>query len=121
MAALGALERAEAEHLVDSYSFFRRLINALRMLRGSARDLFLPTAGSTEYDHLARRIGYVDGDGPTPLQQLRVDFEMKRAEVAEFVTAHSVAMLTSPVASLAEIVLAEPGADDAAARRAMAA
>jgi glutamate-ammonia-ligase adenylyltransferase len=121
MAASGVLAEAEAQYLVAGYSFFRRLINALRMLRGSARDLYLPAAGDAEYDHLARRMGYSDSDGPTPAQQLHIEFEMRRAEIAEFVAAQSGATLTSPVASLAEIVLAEPGAGDTAALRAMAA
>ena len=43
---------------MSAYRFFRHLINGLRMLRGSAQDLFLPGLDDDEYLHLARRMGY---------------------------------------------------------------
>jgi glutamate-ammonia-ligase adenylyltransferase len=62
--AMGALRRAEIlsavefEQLSGAYRFLRRLINAQRMLRGSARDLFLPARESAELLPLARRMNY---------------------------------------------------------------
>ena len=61
LASIGVLEQSEAAELVRAYHFFRHLINGLRMLRGSAQDLFLPGLDSDEYLHLARRMGYAAG------------------------------------------------------------
>ena len=41
-----------------SYIFLRNLIDALRMVRGHARDLEIPAAESDEFEFLARRLGY---------------------------------------------------------------
>src|SRR5208337_5018631 len=51
LASIGVLEESQARELVDAYRFFRRLINGLRMLRGSAQDLVLPGIESAEYLH----------------------------------------------------------------------
>lgn len=54
----------EFEKLYNAYAFQRRLINALRMVRGNAKDLVLPEIESEEGSFLARRLGYVpDKDG----------------------------------------------------------
>ena len=85
LAAAGALEPDEADRLLAAYDFLRRLINALRMLRGSAKDLFLPPQDSDEYVHLARRMGYEPGPGQSPAQRLHVEFETRTAVVRAFV------------------------------------
>jgi [glutamine synthetase] adenylyltransferase / [glutamine synthetase]-adenylyl-L-tyrosine phosphorylase len=54
----GILSAEEFEQLISAYQFFRRLINAQRMLRGSARDLFLPDESSDELRHLTRRMNW---------------------------------------------------------------
>jgi glutamate-ammonia-ligase adenylyltransferase len=46
LASIGLVEHSEASELVAAYHFFRHLINGLRMLRGSAQDLFLPAPDS---------------------------------------------------------------------------
>lgn len=62
--AMAALERAgilsadEHRRLLAAYVFLRRLIDALRMVRGHARDLTVPPADSEEFEFLARRLGY---------------------------------------------------------------
>jgi glutamate-ammonia-ligase adenylyltransferase len=88
--ALHALKEAEilspgeSARLVGAYDFLRRLINGMRMLRGSARDLFLPARDAAEFTHLARRMGY-ERKGPLgPADRLRVDFEMHTAAVRAF-------------------------------------
>lgn len=48
----------EFEKLYNAYAFQRRLINALRMVRGHAKDLVLPERGTEEWTFLARRLGY---------------------------------------------------------------
>jgi len=82
---LEVIEHADAQALVASYDFLRRLINGLRMLRGSARDLLLPATDSAEYAHLARRIGYGGHGGLGEAAQLRTDFEVHTAAVRAFV------------------------------------
>ncbi|MEW6542011.1 MAG: hypothetical protein AB1411_00175 [Nitrospirota bacterium] len=54
----GALAREEAAQLRDTYLFLRGLIDALRIVRGDAKDLVLPPAGSDAFVFLARRMGY---------------------------------------------------------------
>jgi [glutamine synthetase] adenylyltransferase / [glutamine synthetase]-adenylyl-L-tyrosine phosphorylase len=84
----GVLTDVETARLVDAYAFLRRLINSMRMLRGSARDLFLPEPGSLEYAHLARRMGYSRRGALGPEEQLRIDFENGTAAVRVFVERH---------------------------------
>lgn len=82
---LEVIDHGDAQALADSYDFLRRLINGLRMLRGSARDLLLPATDSAEYAHLARRIGYGGRGGLGEAAQLRTDFEVHTAAVRSFV------------------------------------
>ncbi|HRU05969.1 MAG TPA: glutamate-ammonia-ligase adenylyltransferase, partial [Candidatus Brocadiia bacterium] len=84
----GVLERGEAESLAQAYDLLRRLINGLRMLRGSAKDLFLPPLDSAEYAHLARRMGYEREEGLTPAQKLHMDFDTRTAAVRAFLERH---------------------------------
>ena len=69
--ALAALEVSavlsaqDVSALRDAYRFWRRLIDALRMVRGDARDLNLPDAGTEDFRFLARRLGYSKSE---PLQ-----------------------------------------------------
>jgi len=84
----GVLEPEEAERLQASYDFMRRLINGLRMLRGSAQDLFLPETDADEYLHLARRMGYEDAPDMNAARQLHVEFETRTAAVRAFVERH---------------------------------
>lgn len=50
----------EPDHwlLRASYLFLRKLIDALRIVRGNASDLVLPKADAEEFKSLARRLGY---------------------------------------------------------------
>ncbi len=84
----GILLPEEAGRLVADYHFLRKLINGMRMLRGSARDLFLPEPGSEEYKHLARRMGYRRGSPLEPAEQLRIDFEAHTASIRAFAERH---------------------------------
>lgn len=61
MAALhtaGILSLEDYLSLVAAHVFIRRLVNALRMVRGNTRDLTVPAADSEEFIFLARRLGY---------------------------------------------------------------
>ena len=55
---LGVFNDDQFERLHDAYIFLRKLIDALRMVRGNARDLALPNVDSEEFQFLARRLGY---------------------------------------------------------------
>jgi len=80
----GILSEADSLRLIDAYNFLRNLINGLRMLRGNARDLFLPSFGTNEFGHLARRMGYVRGGALDTAQKLYMDFETHTAMVRVF-------------------------------------
>ncbi len=86
----GILSAQEFEEISSAYQFFRRLINAQRMLRGSAQDLFLPPAGSDELLHLARRMHYpsdpdVTAPAPSPAAQLLSAIRRHTAAVQAFI------------------------------------
>ncbi|MBI4310441.1 MAG: hypothetical protein HY681_01560 [Chloroflexi bacterium] len=57
-------ERHAAE-LRDVYGFLRRLIDALRAVRGHAKDLTIPPTESQEFAYLAQRLQYAS---PTVLR-----------------------------------------------------
>ena len=56
--AAGVLSDGDFEQLYAAHQFLRLLINALRMVRGNAHDLTLPSAESEEFAFLARRLNY---------------------------------------------------------------
>ncbi len=58
LAATGVLPPDTVSALRDAYRFWRRLIDALRMVRGDARDLTLPDNGTEDFRFLSRRLGY---------------------------------------------------------------
>jgi glutamate-ammonia-ligase adenylyltransferase len=58
----GLLEASEHDTLWAGYLFLRRAIDALRMVRGEARDLVLPEPGSEDMKFLARRLAYTGAD-----------------------------------------------------------
>jgi glutamate-ammonia-ligase adenylyltransferase len=83
LAALAALEHAKIlsaeyrQRLRYAYAFQRKLIDALRMVRGHAKDLTVPSADSEEFEFLARRLGY---GHPS---RLSIDLEAATADVLE--------------------------------------
>ena len=105
----GVLCSEEASRLTDSYDFFRRCINGLRMLRGSADDTFLPEQDSDEYEHLARRMGYARAAGIGPGRQLYVDFETHSAQVRTFIEHHfgREALPGSAGGNVADVILSD--------------
>ncbi len=52
----GHLDASDAARLRAAYAFLRRLIDALRVVRGNARDLTIPPPQSREFAYLARRL-----------------------------------------------------------------
>lgn len=73
----GILTDEERLRLRDAYRFLRRVIDALRMVRGDARDLTVPPPDSDEFEFLARRLGYEE------TSQFRQEFELHTADVRE--------------------------------------
>lgn len=67
LAEAGLLAPADYRQLFEAHRFLRRLINALRMVRGNARDLTVPPVDSEEFDFLARRLNH--GGSPSQLQE----------------------------------------------------
>ncbi|MCX7847723.1 MAG: glutamate-ammonia-ligase adenylyltransferase [bacterium] len=109
LAHTGVLSATEAAQLSAAYDFLRRLINALRMLRGSAKDLFLPPLDSPEFLHLARRMGYQHSDDLSPAQRLHLDFETHTAIVRAFVERHfgRDALPRASAGTVADVVLSD--------------
>ncbi len=60
LAAAGILPEEDYKTLHDAYLFLRLVINAMRMVRGNAKDLTVPPEGGEEFAYLARRVGYGD-------------------------------------------------------------
>ncbi len=60
LAEVGIISAENYARLREAHIFLRRLINALRMVRGNARDLTVPPEDSEEFAFLARRLGYDD-------------------------------------------------------------
>lgn len=56
--AAGIVTPEEVEQLRTAHDFFRRLINALRVVRGNARDLTVPPVDSIDFGFLAKRLRY---------------------------------------------------------------
>ena len=56
LVAGGYLDAPTADRLSEAYSFLRRLIDGLRVVRGHARDLTLPPRDSQAFTYLARRM-----------------------------------------------------------------
>jgi glutamate-ammonia-ligase adenylyltransferase len=55
---IGILATQDFVKLREALDFLRRLIQGLRVVRGHAKDLTVPAAGSDEFLYLARRLGY---------------------------------------------------------------
>ncbi|MBC7236238.1 MAG: hypothetical protein H5T69_10370 [Chloroflexi bacterium] len=78
---VGVLTLEETARLRQAHIFMRQLIDALRMVRGNARDLAVPLdgpGGSEEFAFLARRLGYGQNMG-----KLREDIEHYMADVRD--------------------------------------
>lgn len=77
----GYLDTETYHGLREAHRFLRRLINALRILRGHARDLVVPEPDSEEFAFLARRMGYALGEE----SKLALELEHHRETVLRIV------------------------------------
>jgi glutamate-ammonia-ligase adenylyltransferase len=78
-ARLSLVDLAHRESIERTYVFLRELIDCLRMVRGNAKDLTLPTPGTRDWKMLARRMKTIH-DSDVPLEEL----EAQMASVREF-------------------------------------
>jgi [glutamine synthetase] adenylyltransferase / [glutamine synthetase]-adenylyl-L-tyrosine phosphorylase len=78
LAQAGVLTPEDHERLKAAYTFLRRLIDALRMVRGDAKDLTTPAADMEEYAFLARRLSY-----GAEVARLRADMDRHSQAVQE--------------------------------------
>jgi [glutamine synthetase] adenylyltransferase / [glutamine synthetase]-adenylyl-L-tyrosine phosphorylase len=78
--AAGVLTAGDLAQFTAAYGFFRRLIDALRMVRGDARDLTVPSSRSDEFEFLARRLGH--GGQPS---RLKAELEHHSQQVVDLV------------------------------------
>ena len=82
--AAGVIDPARREELRAAYLFWRRVADALRMVRGNAKDLLLPESGSDEVRFLARRLGYAGPDWAAAADALLADVARHREAAARF-------------------------------------
>ena len=85
---IGKLSLSEEAMLIRNCRFLRRLIDALRIVRGNARDLVLPPADSEEFIFLARRMGYQARQWSAAAAQLKRDVHHHMADTQQFFRAH---------------------------------
>jgi glutamate-ammonia-ligase adenylyltransferase len=80
LAQHGCLTSEIGKKLEEAYTFLRVLIDALRVVRGSARDLALPRRDSEEFKFLARRV-YKTGDDAEIEERLAREVERYMGDV----------------------------------------
>ncbi len=74
----------EAERLDKAYTFIRKLIDGLRMVRGHAKDLVLPETYSDDFVFLARRLGYTTEDWQAGAKHLQSNIDHHMSGTKEF-------------------------------------
>lgn len=67
----GILPEKTTRALREAYLFLRNLIDALRIVRGHAKDLLLPESSTEEFTFLSRRMGYGQRDWEKGRKQLK--------------------------------------------------
>ncbi len=99
---LGLVSHQDGEALRDAYLLFRALIDGLRIVRGNAKDLVLPPAGSEAFIFLARRVGYTSDDWQAGAAQLDTDLAGHMARTHAFYERHfgSLSVASSRAAAL---------------------
>lgn len=109
LAEAGLLPLSEAQLLLRAYTFFRRLINALRMLHGRAEDVRLPPSDTPAALYLARRLGYQMIDRRSASSDLEKEFAVHSAAVQDFVRRYVGDQMLPPSRSRAKLDVSSPG------------
>ena len=81
---LNFIEESHYTLLSSAYLFLRKLIDALRIVRGDASDLTLPAETSDEFKSLARRLGYRQRDRAKSAIALAGDIREWMTKVHEY-------------------------------------
>jgi glutamate-ammonia-ligase adenylyltransferase len=81
---LQIIREADYKTLHDGYLFLRNLIDGLRIVRGDATDLVLPSESSEEFKSLARRLGYRERDREMGAALLAKDIREWMKKVHEY-------------------------------------
>ena len=104
----------EFEILYTGYVFLRRLINALRIVRGNAKDLTVPHRETNEFVFLTKRLGYTDHAGRAAADELYRDIEETFARTRHFFQQRFENERTpaGTAESFVDIVIQENGDDD---------
>ena len=78
------ISQEEWDRLREAYLFLRALIDALRIVRGNARDLVLPDRDSDEIKYLARRMGFSGPDWDQSAQKLADEIHLHMENAHHF-------------------------------------
>jgi [glutamine synthetase] adenylyltransferase / [glutamine synthetase]-adenylyl-L-tyrosine phosphorylase len=84
MRRLRIISQKDLSQLKEAYIFLRTLIDALRIVRGNARDLILPDEKSDESKFLARRLGYLEQNWAKAADKLCKDIRFQMKTVNRF-------------------------------------
>lgn len=84
LCCLQVISKEEHGSLREAYIFLRRLIDALRIVRGNAKDLILPEEGPSEFKFLARRLGYQEEDWGKGARRLAENIRDHMRDVHDF-------------------------------------
>jgi [glutamine synthetase] adenylyltransferase / [glutamine synthetase]-adenylyl-L-tyrosine phosphorylase len=80
LAAAGVIQPDDYHRASAAYVFFRRLIDALRMVRGDARDLTVPSSRTEEFEYLTRRLGYAGN-----VAQVKAEIDLHSRHILDLV------------------------------------
>ena len=80
------LPNREVQALQEAYLFFRLLIDGLRIVRGHAKDLVLPSPDSEGFVFLARRVGYTTETWEEGAKKLDSDIQRHMGVARDFFT-----------------------------------
>ncbi|MFB3107758.1 MAG: hypothetical protein ACE1ZE_00145, partial [Candidatus Binatia bacterium] len=78
----------EAQDLKEDYLFLRQVIDALRIVRGNAKDLVLPKSGSNGLIFLARRMGFITEDWQAGAKALEQEIQRRMKQTRQVFTKH---------------------------------
>jgi len=88
LAKEGLLTGEEAQNLKEDYLFLRQVIDALRIVRGNAKDLVLPPSGSDGLIFLARRTGFITEDWLAGAKALEQEIQRRMQRTRQVFTKH---------------------------------
>ncbi|HXN07825.1 MAG TPA: glutamine synthetase adenylyltransferase, partial [Nitrospiria bacterium] len=82
------ISQKDSGKIRKAYIFLRALIDALRMVRGNARDLILPDKDSDDFKFLARRMGYFGAEWNREAADLKKEIGQEMEVAHRFFISH---------------------------------